>query len=452
MLIYDKDEDILSMEDIDDKELDSAMIQEVSKGDNLIVTESNDKLESEEMKGDNLTLTESTDKLEIQGDNLSLQEEADTLRQQLTDARMMVQKLQSSLVLQQAKSNSLNSSLQMQLKRNQEVLKNERIHADRRLGEVLAHLLFLEGQLKKEQKQVHIVMQQKDELIKTQQEQIDVLTQTNERLVQAVREAYARKGKNGTILGTLDSCSNESLKENIKGKESKLHKGKFGSMRDRFWHHKSSVDLSEPESNMKKLRNRMFSSHENLSAVGLHKKEFNRDKKCRSIAGYPECSDFFPEIPEGNESKGDHSSSNQQSLLYENGLDLNDDDDDNDGGKKFSDLAFESYGDRTGIMTSVGSMPILSQRDTNADLSPTKERPHSMSSMESLTSPSTKTESSPSSKSPQPNTESNPFKNLKTILKRKGSKTKKNKRSVSISQSPAQEVTVKKHFERYDMS
>jgi hypothetical protein len=44
------------------------------------------------------------------------------------------------------------------------------------------------------------------------------------------------------------------------------------------------------------------------------------------------------------------------------------------------------------------------------------------------------------------------FKNLKTILKRKGSKTKKNKRSVSISQSPAQEVTVKKHFERYDMS
>jgi hypothetical protein len=53
------------------------------------------------------------------------------------------------------------------------------------------------------------------------------LTQTNERLVQAVREAYARKGKNGTILGTLDSCSNESLKENIKGKESKLHKGKY---------------------------------------------------------------------------------------------------------------------------------------------------------------------------------------------------------------------------------
>lgn len=72
MLIYDKDEDILSMEDIDDKELDSAMIQVVSKGDNLIVTESNDKLESEEMKGDNLTLTESTDKLEIQRDNLSV--------------------------------------------------------------------------------------------------------------------------------------------------------------------------------------------------------------------------------------------------------------------------------------------------------------------------------------------------------------------------------------------
>ena len=378
-----------------------------------------------------------------------LQEEADTLRQQLTDARMMVQKLQSSLVLQQAKSNSLNSSLQMQLKRNQEVLKNERIQADRRLGEVLAHLLFLEGQLKKEQKQVHIVMQQKDKLIKTQEEKIDVLTQTNERLVQAVREAYARKGKNGTIIGTLDSCSNESLKENIKGKESKLHKGKFGSLRDRFWH-KSSIDLSEPESNMKKLRNRMFSSHENLSAIGLQKKEFNRDKKCRSIAGYPECSDFFPEIPEGNELKGDHSSTNQQSLLYENGRDLNGDDD--DGGKKFGDLPFQNYDNRTGIMTSVGSMPILSQRDTNADLSPTKERPHSMSSMESLTSPSTNTDSSPSSKSPQPNTESNRFKNLKTILKRKGSKSKKNKRSVSISQSPAQEVAVKTHFERYDMS
>ena len=75
MLIYDKDEDILSMEDIDDKELAEAMIQEVSKGDNLMVTASNDKLESEEMKGDNLTVTESTDKLgseEMRGDNLAV--------------------------------------------------------------------------------------------------------------------------------------------------------------------------------------------------------------------------------------------------------------------------------------------------------------------------------------------------------------------------------------------
>lgn len=75
MLIYDKDEDILSMEDIDDKELNEAMIQEVSKGDNLMVTESNDKLESEEMKGDNLTLTEGTAILEseeMRGDNSSV--------------------------------------------------------------------------------------------------------------------------------------------------------------------------------------------------------------------------------------------------------------------------------------------------------------------------------------------------------------------------------------------
>lgn len=438
MLIYDKDEDILRMEDIEDNEITTEMKQEKSKGDNSRVTETGDKMVPvEETK-----------------DESDLQEEADTLRQQLSDARMMVQKLQSSLVLQQAKSNSLNTSLQLQLKRNQEVLKNERVHADRRLGEVLAHLLFLEGQLKKEQKHVQMIMKQKDDIIKAQQDKIEMLTQTNQRLVQAVREAYARKGKNGTVMGMSDSCSNESLKEN-KGKEkdknSKTpHKGRFGSMRERLWHHKSSVDLSEPESNIKKLRNRMFSSHENLSA--LNKKEFNqnRDKKCRSIAGYPECSDFFPEIPEGIELKVDNSYSPDDSGSYENGLDSNGDDEDC---AKSSDLPFQTYRDGTGPMTSVGSMPILSQRDTNTDLSPAKERPHSMSSMESLTSPPPKIETSkPSKETPSPSSESNPFKNLKTILKRKGSKSKKNKRSVSISQSPAQEVTVKKHFERYDMS
>lgn len=426
MLIYDKDEDILTMEDFEEE----TMIQENTKGENSQFTDSADKVPPDH----------------------TLQEEADSLRQQLTDAKMMVQKLQSSLVLQQAKSNSLNSSLQMQLKRNQETLKNERIFADRRLGEVLAHLLFLEGQLKKEQKNVKTVMKQKDDIIKSQQEQINLLTQTNERLVQAVREAYARKGKNGTVMGSFDSCSSESLKENKgKDKSSKTpQKGRFESMKDRLWHHKSALDLTEPESNMKKLRNRMFSSHENLS--GLHKKEFNqnRDKKCRSIAGYPECSDFFPEIPEGIESKGDNSISEQDNQsLYENDFSGSGED-----SPKFNDVPFQSYTDNSGhYMTSVGSMPILSQRDTNKDHSFAKERPHSMSAMEYISPAKTESLSPPPQKSPQtPTSESNPFKNLKTILKRKGSKSKNKKRNVSISQSPAQEVSVKKHFERYDMS
>lgn len=375
--------------------------------------------------------------------SFQLQEEADSLRLQLTDAKMMVQKLQSNLVLQQAKSNSLNSSLQMQLKRNQESLRNERVLADRRLGEVLAHLLFLEGQLKKEQKQVQAVMKQKDEIIKSQQEQIDMLTQTNQRLVHAVREAYGRKGKNGTVLGTLDSCSTESLKENKgKDKSSKTpQKGRFESMKERLWHHKSSMDLSYSKSNMEKLRGRMFSSHENLTAVGLQKKERERDKKCRSIAGYPEYCDFFPEIPEGIELKGNNSSSDLEQPLYESGEDS----------PKFDNVPFQNYLDRDGNqITSVGSMPILSQRDTNAELSPAKERPHSM--VDYISMPAKNDTSSTPQKSPQtPTSESNPFKNLKTILKRKGSKSKK-KRNVSISQNPPQEATVRKHFERYDMS
>lgn len=423
MLIYDRDEDVLIMEDFDEE----TMKQETTKGDNYdsVAVETN-----------------------VKGDKSALQEEADSLRQQLAEAKMMVQKLQSNLVLQQAKSNSLNSSLQLQLKRNQESLRNERVLADRRLGEVLAHLLFLEGQLKKEQKQVQAVMKQKEEIIKSQQEKIDILTQTNERLVQAVREAYGRKGKNGTVLGSLDSCSNESLKEN-KGKEKGSEtpkKGTFQSMKERLWHHKSSMDLSYSKSNMEKLRGRMFSSHENLTAVGLQKKERDRDKKCRSIAGYPEYGDFFPEIPEGIELKGDNSSSDLDQPIYENEQTESGED-----SPKFDNVPFQNYIDKAGNqMTSVGSMPILSQRDTNADLMPaTKERPHSM--VDYVSTPSKNDMSSPQ-KSPQtPSSESNPFKNLKTILKRKGSKSKK-KRNVSISQNPPQEATVRKHFERYDMS
>ncbi|XP_061163754.1 probable serine/threonine-protein kinase kinX [Saccostrea echinata] len=393
----------------------------------------------------------------------ALEEETGMLKDQLIEAKKMIQGLQAELVKTKAHSNYTVTTLKCQLKKSQEAQRAQQCQSDRQMGEVLAHLLFLEGQLKKDKTHIKHLLKQKDDIIQKQKLDIEDLKNTNQRLIEAVREHYSRKGKNGLSREHHDTIqgADAEVPGSPKVKEKVKNKGAFGSMKDILWKHRSSLDLSEAgmeiQGNLKK--GRQYSSQENLFSLGRKNKEAreNRDKKCKSIAGYPDHSlDYL--IPEESELRDIslHGSNSSITKNQRSGRNVSWGSDNCDVNISYDDSG-HLMATSPSQMMSAGSMPALN-KNSNLELV-TKDRPHSISSIESLSRENCSSiPGTPKMEEKVPHTvsqeSSNPFKNLKTILKRKGSKNKNKKRTVSLSQSakPEYEEAMKKHFEKYEMS
>ncbi|XP_062571849.1 uncharacterized protein LOC134233808 isoform X2 [Saccostrea cucullata] len=411
---------------------------------------------------ESISMTTQTEGLSTEKEK-ALEEETGMLKDQLSEAKKMIQSLQAELVNVKAHSNYTVTTLQCQLKKSHEAQRAQRCQSDRQMGEVLAHLLFLEGQLKKDKTHIKHLIKQKDDIIQKQTLEIEDLKNTNQRLIEAVREHYSRKGKNGLSKEHQDNIqgADAEVPGSPKVKEKVKNKGAFGSMKDILWKHRSSLDLSEAgmeiQGNLKK--GRQYSSQENLFSLGRKNKEAreNRDKKCKSIAGYPDHSlDYL--IPEESELRDIslHGSNSSITKNQRSGRNVSWGSDNCD-----VNISYDDSGHLMAIspsqMMSAGSMPALN-KNSNLELV-TKDRPHSISSIESLSRENcSSVPSTPKMEEKVPHTvsqeSSNPFKNLKTILKRKGSKNKNKKRTVSLSQNPKPEYeeAMRKHFEKYEMS
>eukprot|EP00105_Crassostrea_gigas_P017375 XP_011435127.1 PREDICTED: dentin sialophosphoprotein [Crassostrea gigas] len=388
----------------------------------------------------------------------ALEDETDMLKDELSEAKKMIRDLQAELAKSKASSNYMVTTLKCQLKKSHESQQAQRCQSDRQMGEVLAHLLFLEGQLKKDKTHIKFLLRQKDDIIQKQKCDIEELKNTNQRLIEAVREHYARKGKNGLSKEHSESLQNAEAEVPCSPKVKVKNRGAFGSVKDIIWKHRSSLDLSEAgmeiQGNLKK--DRQYSSQENLFSLGRRSKEAreSRDKKCKSIAGYPDHSLEYL-IPEEVELRDIslHGSASSLKKGQKSGRNVS-------WGSDNSDVnnSYDSNGHlMVSPMMSAGSMPMLN-KNSNLDLV-TKDRPHSISSIESLSRENCSSlPGTPKMEEkvphPVPQESSNPFKNLKTILKRKGSKMKNKKRTVSLSNSanPEYEEAMKKHFEKYEMS
>lgn len=388
----------------------------------------------------------------------ALEDETDMLKDELSEAKKMIRDLQAELAKSKASSNYMVTTLKCQLKKSHESQQAQRCQSDRQMGEVLAHLLYLEGQLKKDKTHIKFLLRQKDDIIQKQKCDIEELKNTNQRLIEAVREHYARKGKNGLSKEHSESLQNAEAEVPCSPKVKVKNRGAFGSVKDIIWKHRSSLDLSEAgmeiQGNLKK--DRQYSSQENLFSLGRRSKEAreSRDKKCKSIAGYPDHSLEYL-IPEEAELRDIslHGSASSLKKGQKSGRNVS-------WGSDNSDVnnSYDSNGHlMVSPMMSAGSMPMLN-KNSNLDLV-TKDRPHSISSIESLSRENCSSlPGTPKMEEkvphPVPQESSNPFKNLKTILKRKGSKMKNKKRTVSLSNSanPEYEEAMKKHFEKYEMS
>nr|XP_034300983.1 RNA polymerase-associated protein LEO1 [Crassostrea gigas]XP_034300984.1 RNA polymerase-associated protein LEO1 [Crassostrea gigas]XP_034300985.1 RNA polymerase-associated protein LEO1 [Crassostrea gigas]XP_034300986.1 RNA polymerase-associated protein LEO1 [Crassostrea gigas]XP_034300987.1 RNA polymerase-associated protein LEO1 [Crassostrea gigas] len=159
----------------------------------------------------------------------ALEDETDMLKDELSEAKKMIRDLQAELAKSKASSNYMVTTLKCQLKKTQESHQAQRCQSDRQMGEVLAHLLYLEGQLKKDKSHIKFLLRQKDDIIQKQKCDIEELKNTNQRLIEAVREHYARKGKNGLSKEHSESLQNAEAEVPCSPKVKVKNRGAFGS-------------------------------------------------------------------------------------------------------------------------------------------------------------------------------------------------------------------------------
>ncbi|KAK3591462.1 hypothetical protein CHS0354_033461 [Potamilus streckersoni] len=415
----------------------------------------------------------------------------------LESTRTVIRQLQAALCEQQVRSNQIIMSLKLKLYKSQQAQKNQRLEAEKQMHEVMSSMLCLEAQLRRDHRSVCMVLRQRDQEILVQRNHIKKLSEQNEQLLNAIKEIYAQGGMNGYLRDHSQrngvNSSDSPMHRNSTDKEDKCerggkeekedkydkwdkhykpdkHKGKFSSVKDMLRRHRSSLELNSAELEKGFQYSRFkFGSQENINQSS---ESFDRIGKFRNrsqtVSGYPEnISGFLEEsVKEDNSSNSGDTSKMSVSPHSARFTDVIDEED-----------TVGSFIHHHGNITSVASMPMLAtiQEDCYDKHLRAKERPHSMSSVdliaihkqvETLTcsdsSPTTPLSPDPPLTPPPPpspsythtSSESNTFKLFKTMFRRKGSKIKNKKRSVSLSQNTDQEYdeALKKHFEKYDMS
>ncbi|GFO49049.1 hypothetical protein PoB_007555400 [Plakobranchus ocellatus] len=251
--------------------------------------------------------------------------------------------LQAHAQAQQAKANLMITSLRARLRKRDVELRTVREGHERQMTAVVAHLLRLEGQMQREQKEVIEALADRDDIIRRQKAALEDLTEKNERLMRALKESHGYKlggspdethlpgqkysqrvyQQNGEI--SIRDHGNKVVMRSTKGRSSdrsiKSSSGEFKSgngekprvrfttaMMERLRRHKSSLELyrSEPLEPLIEGSLRYFSSQDNLvdgegeGEDGAEKVEedgedksvkkdghLQRKQRCRSLVDYP---------------------------------------------------------------------------------------------------------------------------------------------------------------------
>lgn len=363
------------------------------------------------------------------------------LEDELTKTRAMLHSTQRYLQDEQVKHNQIVMKLKLELYQTQTTLKQQQAKSDKQLSEVIGHLLYLEGRLKKERTKVRSDLQKKSKLIDEQKRHIEKLKEQNDQLLNAVKELYACGGMNG-IMRDCNGTNGKSPQNGRKnGKGQSSHKNRSHSEKDQVWKCRGSLELSTFEVKRTLLENeRMCSSQENLRSEGNCEnvaRGDNLDKtlndtsdgsndntndgkireRCHTVSGYPVNGHHYDDSHEQHDNTNSfthdatlNSDSDLNNTLNTSELSaasevslcdisINDSahlyDMDEDDGQIFSFssthinsvIAEEDITDpiltHSGQMMSMGSMPMLtSLHDPGHMLYSAKLRPHSLSSVD----------------------------------------------------------------------
>lgn len=437
------------------------------------------------------------------------------LEGELEALKLALQTSQRHLQDERSKHNREVMTLKLQLYQktlqSQMELKRQRTKSEAQMSDVMSHLMFLEGRLKKEQLKVSKELKNRSEVIENQKREIVKLKDQNDQLLNAIKEICAKGGMNGYMRRK----NGENVENgNKNGKEKKTHNGRFGSMRDKLLaKNRSSLELNNFNLEKYLIKNdRMCSSHEDLHRIDddrsissatfsetprrdkSPKDKYQQERNSKNSQNFFSDGEVFHTDMNKSTSESSHLSeaTNSSGIFSMSDIDLSahepvsspgddqDYPDDPDRIFSFSSTHLNTVIDEeeamgpivshTGHMMSMGSMPMLANlKKEDQKLKAGKNRPHSLSSVDIMAleqqakkSPNLSTSdidgemsTPPHSPSFSPNkNELTPFQTFKTMFRRKGSKNKGKKRSVSLSQTTNKEYSeaLKKHFQKYDMS
>lgn len=408
-----------------------------------------------------------------------MEQELGFLRQEIRTHVSTIHRLQTALYDQQARSNAAAVSLRTQLRKKDQQLRKTNGEHERRMSAILSHLLYLEGQLLKEQRQMTEVLHEKDDVIRRQRAAIEDLASKNTKLLDALKEAHGYSGNNGILnpAAREEGGSPQVVLRN-KDKASPSYKVRFSSMKDKLRRHKSSLELYRSDGlevpTDSPLR---FGSQENLSSLagGLSSDEMKKARllerkvKCRSMVDYPFRLNDLPEVSseaeKGKSDPGISDDDDDQDLSHDSSagsahrLHLKDD----NSRHSFNDLEDsnrQTGEEPSGSQASYGEVPrspsmpqslsvVLEQTTPPGG----KERPHSLTGVEVLSMEKVSMCPSPTSPTPPGASDSNPFKSFKNVFRRRNSKQRSKKRPVSLGQETNKEYheALKEHFKKYDL-
>ncbi|KAK0063420.1 Ras GTPase-activating protein nGAP [Biomphalaria pfeifferi] len=397
---------------------------------------------------------------------------------QLQEQHIAMTKLQAYAQEQKVESNLLTTALRRKLRQKETKLKSVQAQYEQQMMSVLSRLLFLEGHLQREHKQMSEILQEKDDIIRRQKAAITDLTEKNDGLLKALKESHGYSEDNGLIkLENIVVNQNGSIPiqdhgnkvilraPKSKNGEKTPSKVRFSAMKEILRRHKSSLELYHGD-RLETLDEGglRYGSQENLVTKN-DVRNFDRKERCRSLVDYPyglrDVDEHHNESPDscfGDSSEGfpnDSKNSSSSSLvnISERLATMS---------GKPSSKSMPSYGfnELSKSRSVPHALPTVAENDTgNTNL---KERPLSLSSVELLVKdaqPSSNSSSTtslnnvgqpaPSPSNASPPSESNPFKSFKNVFKRRGSKKKKS--PIAENQESNSEA-LKQHFKKFNLS
>lgn len=186
-------------------------------------------------------------------------------------------RLQAHAHAQQIQANLLTTSLRTKLRRKEQDLKSVKSQHETCISAVISHLLYLEGQMQTEHKQVIGVLKEKDDVIRRQKVALEDVTDKNDQLVMALKESNGYDVTDNGLSRPPLPVVTQNGKYSIQDHGNKVvlrgnkvtnggHKVRFSSMKERLRRHKSSLELyhTEPLEPLVEGTLRYFGSQENL--------------------------------------------------------------------------------------------------------------------------------------------------------------------------------------------